>query len=209
MQQHKSHMSNHEALDVYSRFCRVIDQIHGVFLDATVGMGQHARQLMAADLTRLQSIPRGIAITPEELNPTIVYSGQIGSQDADLHTTSLHEVIARNTVDGANWDFLAQMCVAAAYGYWEDFYRGALATALQVEKKVLLDDVFGELGALRHAIIHNNGRSTSKVARNKILPRFGIGTHVALTSQHIHDLMDETKRGAHRLLQAKPDVPAA
>jgi hypothetical protein len=172
-------------------------------------MGGHAHYLMDSDIARLEELQKSGQLTPETFNPPVTYTGQIAGKDADLHSSTLHAIIARNAPGGSNWIFLAQMCVAAAYDYWEDHYRKAIAEALGLSKNDLVDDAFGELANLRHAIVHNGGWATSKVAANKILPRFNVGELVNLTPQHIHDLMDAVKAAAQRVVALKTRAPAS
>jgi hypothetical protein len=92
------------AKQVCDEFCWFVDQVHGTYLDATMAMGERAGALMKMDLARLQSLGDAREhVDWDELNPEVVYTGTIRGADGQLHSTRLHDLIARNSVQGGNW----------------------------------------------------------------------------------------------------------
>ena len=49
-------------------------------------------------------------------------------------------------------------------------------------------DLFGDLGKLRHAIVHNEGIATKKVGGARVLTWFLDGEVIFLTSSHVDNL---------------------
>ncbi len=60
------------ASDFAEEYCFVVDQIHGMYLDASMGMGELARGYMQYDADRLQQLREaGQQRTPEIFNPEL------------------------------------------------------------------------------------------------------------------------------------------
>ena len=193
------------ASDFAEEYCFVVDQIHGMYLDASMGMGELARGYMQYDADRLQQLREaGQQLTPEIFNPGLVYSGTVRGMLAELHSTSLHHLINRNAPGGANWIFLANMCVVSMYQYWDDHYRKRIAEALGKALNELTHDTFGELRHLRRSIIHNRGRAVPEAANAKILKPFEASELVMLEPQDLHDLADSSR--ARRALWCTPTL---
>ena len=198
------------ALELAEQFCKVADRIHGLYLDATMGMGTLAQHHAAWDIARLNALEKAGELTdPSQLNPTIAYAGKARGEEGELHSTSMHELISRNFPNGTNWRFLANMCVVAIYQYWEYEYRGRIADALQCEKNKVVHPVLGELRQLRRSIIHNGGRAVHEVGRSEVLPAFAKGVEIALTPEHIHDIAAHVQDAAREASRGASPEPAA
>jgi hypothetical protein len=194
-------MATRSAKEACDEFCWFVDHVHGTYLDATMAMGQHAAWLMKTDLARLESLGEGRSdVGWEELNPEVAYTGTIRGRDGNLNTTRLHDLIARNSVQGANWTFLALMCVVAIYQVWDDQYRAEIAVCLGVDKSAIKADIFGELRHLRRSIIHRRGLAVDEVANAKLTRAFPPGARLVLEPQDIHDIVDLVKEGARSCL---------
>jgi hypothetical protein len=182
-------------------YCRDVDQVHGIFLDGTMAMGELARQyiqLHTAHLDKLQDDDRPIRL--DEIDPTVVYMGQVDNAPTELHSTTLDSLITRNMPSGDNWVFLGQMCIVQIYQLWEDHYRQRLAHALGVAKSEIQAEVFGELKGLRNSIIHHGGRAKPSIANLRILRSFPVGDMVALGPHDMRDLVAAVKRGSRLVL---------
>ena len=84
------------------------------------------------------------------------------------------------------------MMIALLYGAWEDHYRKEIALALGYSQKDdLKSDLFGDIAALRHAIVHNQGTATMNVQNSKIIPWFRHGDDIYFTNTRICQLFDE------------------
>jgi hypothetical protein len=194
------------AEELVTRYCWAVDQVHGIFLDATMAMGQLAQRYMQYDINRLEQLRERGDLTPKLFNPELVYHGEVKGNPAELHSTHLHDLINRNVLGGNNWIFLGQMCVVAIYQFWEDHYRQHLARALNTGPETLRADVFGELRHLRRSIIHKGGYALPEVAKLQILRRFAPGELITLEPKDIHNLADEVKAAARSFLRpANPD----
>jgi len=83
-----------------------------MYLDATIGMGEIARGYMQMQTDRWKELEESAKpMTEQEFNPEIVYGCSVRGKGGDLHRTTAHEIIARNSLGGANWQFLGLMCV--------------------------------------------------------------------------------------------------
>src|SRR4051812_9205911 len=112
---------------ICEQFCRFVDFIHGMYLDATVGMGGMAHWYMEMQTERWKHLEGSEQlITEKEFNPDIVYGGVIRGKDGQLHRATAHEIIERNSPGGANWQFLGLMCVVGLYQIWDEHFRGLL-----------------------------------------------------------------------------------
>jgi len=172
----------------------------GVYLDATVAMGELAKQYMQWDSERLSELSQRAEVPdPREFNPYLSYTGEEDGQTISLHDTTVHELIRRNTVHGTNWTFLASMCLVSIYQFWEDVYRGRLADSLGVNKNELAHPVFGELRHLRRSIVHNKSRALPEVQRAKSLPAFQDGQPIALTYEMLRIVVREVEAAARQL----------
>jgi hypothetical protein len=189
------------AEELVTRYSWAVDQIHGIFLDATMAMGQLAQGYMQYDANRLDELRKKGQLTPELFNPKIVYRGNVKGDPAELHVARVHDLIDRNAPGGTNWIFLGQMCVVGIYQFWEDHYRKRLARALNTGPGALKADVFGELRHLRRSIIHNGGYAVPEVARLQMLRSFAPGELITLKPQDIHDLAEEVKAAVRSFLR--------
>jgi hypothetical protein len=192
-----------EALAVVDAFAAVVDAIHGLYLDATFAMGEMVRSYMNMDLKRLQALHRDGGLTPTTFNPVFTYRGSVKGESADLHATSLHDLVRRNVPNGSNWVFLGNTCIVAIYQFWEDSYRSLLAKALQLPRNAITADVFGELRHLRRSIIHNGGNALPEVERNRILKRFAPGDVISFAPQDMHDLVHDVELAVRDLVEAR------
>ena len=107
--------------------------------------------------------------------------------------TTIGERIGRNACDGDNCTFVSTMALVSIYSYWEDGFRQKIAEALQMKKCDLKSDIFGEVGALRNAILHNRGRATRKVANARILAWFEEGDEIFLSQAMYFKLNAEVR----------------
>jgi hypothetical protein len=196
-----SRSTNEAAEQACEQFCRFVDSVHGTFLDATFGMGGMAGWYMDTSQARWKELDEAGSLTPDDLNPEVIYGGQVRGQDADLHRTRMHDLIARNSPNGSNWIFLALMCVVALHHMWDEHFRGELARALNVDKDSLKAEIFGEVRHLRNAIIHRLGIASDKVAAAKLTRSFPEGSRLILTPQDLHDLTDMMKESARAFVR--------
>lgn len=191
---------------VAEEYCRFVDRVYGMFLDATFAMGNMASWYMDSNRGHWKELEQtGQELKYDDFNPEVVYSGSVRGDPGDLHRSRLHDVIARNVPSGGNWHFLALMCVVGIYSAWEDHFRARIAAGLGLQKKDLKADVFGEVGALRHSIVHRRGFASDKVAKAKLTKAFPEDEPIKLEPEDLHEvalLMQDGARMLSRLSSA-------
>ena len=78
---------------------------------------------------------------------------------------------------------------------WDELYRPQLATLHGCEKNDVASELFADQKTIRQDYVHNQGKATSKQAKNKRLKWFARGEQMIPTSanyeQLFHELVDE------------------
>ena len=78
------------------------------------------------------------------------------------------------------------MTLGHIYQLWEDCCRPDLAELMGYKSKSCLEsEVFKELGAIRHSIVHNLGRCTSVCAKNRILSDLKEGEQIVMSDDEM------------------------
>ena len=113
---------------------------------------------------------------------------------------------AMHASSGLDPQFLGWMLITFLYGSWEDKYREKLAIKLGCEKRHLQDDLFGDLGQLRNAIVHNNGVATREVENAKILKWFRRGDSIFISYDHADFLLDRIDTFVTNLCRTKAPI---
>jgi hypothetical protein len=179
-------------------FVYFTNSVYGTYLDASMAIGNLSMSYMEfhkAHMERLEG--SGQAITPERLNPVVVYNGGTDEQERALHQTTLVDIIQRNAIDGRHMQFLARMCVVALYQFWEENCRRRLKS---VTGKWVTHDTFGELRHLRRSVIHRQGRALPELASCKALPRFAPDAEIVLNHAAMEQIVNAVKRAADELI---------
>lgn len=177
-------------------FMKYSYDILGAYLDALAGIS-HLRE----DVIRFQKAKiSDLKISnPENASETFMDQQPLShelepySRDTQklLHRSTQGDFKQRSSSDGLDARLLGYMAITLLYGAWEDVYRERLAIAVgHATKNDLTDDLFGDLGNLRHAIVHNHGLATLKVENSKILRWFNRGQTILISSVHIDVLID-------------------
>jgi hypothetical protein len=127
-----------------------------------------------------------------------------------LFSTTQGELKTNTAPFGPFERFLGRMAVTFLYATWEDRFRGKFAALLGFkEPSELKNDLFGDLGRLRNACIHNHGIATREVAnKSRILQWYKEGQEILISTQHVHILIKEIdhfctrfcgiKQGSHK-----------
>ncbi|MGB5782982.1 MAG: hypothetical protein WBM42_13985 [Eudoraea sp.] len=71
--------------------------------------------------------------------------------------------------NGTYYKKLCGVFLASMYQLWEDKYRGKIASSIGLTKNDVKSELFGEIGKIRHAIVHNNFEPTQEIKNLKIL----------------------------------------
>ena len=175
-------------------FSYIANAIHGLYLDASMAIGELARHYMAQHsehLTRLRE--SGQPMTQDSINPAVIYTRGDGPGSDMLHHTTIVDLIERNRIDGRHMQFLARMCIVALYQYWEDVYRARLAAACRVSQQQLQHDALGELRGYRRSILHRNGRAIKELSSNTVLPSVQDGAEIVLDYDALRDIIESVK----------------
>jgi len=191
--------------EIAEEYSTVVRDLLGTYLDVTMASGELAKRYMEWDQQRLAELYKSGGLTPDTFNPTVTYTGgpkEAGSSN-HLHTTTLHDLIERNTPGGRNFEFLGAMFVVVTYQFWEDHYRGLLASALGKAPNELTHEVFGELRHLRQSIIHRRGRAVPEARRARILRSFEPGEAVRLEYGDVRHIASEVINAAKLLAVTK------
>jgi hypothetical protein len=120
------------------------------------------------------------------------FEGNHRSPQKLLHRATQGEFKQRTTNDGLDARLLGYMAITLLYSSWEDMFREKLALALgRPDKNALKADLFGDLGGLRHAIVHNLGVATERVEAAKVLRWFHRGQTIFISAEHVDYLFDQ------------------
>jgi len=110
-----------------------------------------------------------------------------------LHMTTQGELKERNKENGINFKVIGNLSVVLLYQYWEDKYREAIATSINLKKSELMSPIFGELRQIRNAILHNNGIATTKVEKKVQIVKFKQGEEIYLARENLHEIINAIK----------------
>ena len=152
-------------------YIQIIDKVYGLFLDATFAFPTHRKDFIknqerASELTHL-------SIEKLDALPITYGIGAPGEpKSVDLHRTTQGDLKKRNEKNGYNTKIIGNLCLCEIYHYWEDHYRKEIAGYLDLSKKELLSDIFGDIRNYRRSIIHNKGIAIKEVNNNKLLKWF-------------------------------------
>jgi hypothetical protein len=188
-----------KTFELLQEFMSIIDSIYGVYLDSTMGFHLIGSQQL---VTQLQSVARLRETNPELASTEYLDScamifgrGNPNNPDAvELHRCTQGEHKSRNEKGGKNYSFIANMCLASIYQYWEDHYREELATSVGKSKNEIMSPIMGDIRRLRVSIIHNNGIAISDIEKCEILMWFKHGEAITLDQHQFETVILEIKK---------------
>jgi len=124
------------------KFEEVVDNIYGVYMDATTGFGKvrewaiSAQQEMLINLKK--SHPELASIKYLDSEDWVYGKGKPSDTDSvELHRCTQKELKDRNNEGGANFIFIGNMALVSLYQYWENYYRAKIAEQLKLDKNLL------------------------------------------------------------------------
>ena len=193
----------HQLSDELTQFLTLI---HALYLDAVAGFAFiHSRVL--ADQEEVRRLVKGSELDSEAFQDSRMFSyTQIFAEDfcaSDFHQATQGEVKTRNSPGGSNYTTLGQLCLVALYDYWNDHLRREYVVAKgrldaneqapeliqQQLREHASHDLWGDLGTLRNAIVHNHGIATSKVARCKLICWFQRGDLIDISPSRMNAIL--------------------
>jgi hypothetical protein len=172
-----------------------IDQIYGLYLDATMGFDSNVK---TAELAQANT-----AATDD----SSFFMGRgppTDPQNVLLHTTTQGEFKKRNRPDGSNYIRLAQVLIIFIYELWETEYRARLAAAAGLaDMNDLKIPLFGDLRIIRHAILHQRGTLDEVAARRLESLRASPGQDVAINRERVANLVRGIKATLDQFVESK------
>jgi len=111
-----------------------------------------------------------------------------------FHNSTQKEYKIRNSKIGSNCKFIGNMCLITIYQYWEDNYRERLAKMFSVKKDDIKSDLFGDIGIIRHSIIHNNSIASFKIKKCKILNWFQPNDEIFINMEYILEILRNIRK---------------
>ncbi len=193
----------HELADELTRF---LTRMEALYLDAVAGFA-FVYSRVTADQEEVRKLVAGTDLDSEEFQDTRRFTyTQIFAQPfcgSDFHQATQGEVKARNSPGGSNYRTLGQLCIVSLYDYWNERLRREYVVAKgqlhanegdpnlvqEPLREHASHDLWGDLGNLRNAIIHNQGIATSKMARCKLIRWFQPGDLIDISPARMNAIL--------------------
>ncbi|MBV9988400.1 MAG: hypothetical protein JO301_12035 [Chitinophagaceae bacterium] len=181
-------------------FAEVVDEIYGVYLDATKGFVDNKTQM---ENIQHDSIAK-LNVTLDHLdNAPMVYGkgppGQPGTYI--LHECTQKKYKERNDKNGKNFILLANLCVMELYQYWEDHYRIKISEKIGIERNELKADIFGDIRLFRNSIVHHQGTALPEIEKCKILSWFKRNDKIIILPDLFEEIIYQVKIEIDSLLK--------
>lgn len=177
---------------VASAFVGRLDDIFGLYLDATTGFDAALARFMKAEQGSRQLLKPGE--DPEERR---LFYGRGDPNDPSnilYHATTYGEYKRRNARGGRNYLLLSQYLVVLVFHLWEQEYRPELASTIGIDAKELTVPIIGGLRLLRHEILKHRGILSEKTARRlQVLPHLRPGDQIAFSTDDLYTMMRSLK----------------
>lgn len=213
-----SQVNYQRLLALFWEFSRRIEDLHILYLDATIGFEiLHDRLLRDQDDIKKLLANHECATT--EFQDTCSVTHQCLAMK-DVRPVSMSPVMRqgdfkeRTRENGKNCLLLGNQCVVSAYAYWEEYLRIEIGIAKGVlpegarnseETRAVLNtcvksDFWGEMRYLRNSILHSNGVANSDMSKCTLIRWFPPGTPIGLDHekmQAIFLLMGDYRNELH------------
>jgi len=185
---------SNKAINLLREFYDIVNSIYGVYLDSTRGFDLVKKQQIEVQQLAIQKLakthPAIASVDCLDKRKMIYSAGDPNKPDSVvLHACSQAELKARNEKGGHNCQFVANMCLVTIYQYWEDQYRGAIASAFEAEKNAIKSDIMGDIKHLRSSIIHNRAKAVKEVEKCKLLKWFKRGEQISISEDMFKELI--------------------
>ncbi len=172
-------------------FNSVIDEIYGAFLDCDYGL-DHICAFLQKDHDTSKSF-----MNEDNFWESWFAYGEgkaLGPNSITRHICTKRQLMERNSNEGINRKILGNLIIVQIYQYWEDVFRGKIADACRLEKKRVVNDIFGDIRLLRNAIVHNNGYLTiDSVNGIKIFKWFKLHEMIFLNYEKVTEIVWKLK----------------
>jgi len=173
-------------------------RVQAMYLDAIAGF-LLVRQSVEKEQSEARKLVEGSELDSEDFQNTRQFTyARIFSEDvctSGIHQATQGEVKLRNSPTGQNFTMLGQLCVVSFADYWNDHLRPQYCIAIgklnpgmkysDKDKKEILRkhasvDIWGDLGLIRNAIVHNQGIATANMSRCKLIRWYKHGEEIVL-----------------------------
>lgn len=193
--------------ECYDMFDAYLNSISGLRL-----VGQNIEEFQKTALQHLQETdPEKASIDFLDAQP-VEHRLEAASHDPEraVFSTTQGELKANTRPFGPFERLLGRMVVTFLYAAWEDRYREKFAKLLGLKtKSELKDDLFGDLGYLRNAAVHNHGIATSAVAnKTRLLRWYKQGQEIVISVEHADTILDEMDHFCARFCGIPRNVPS-
>jgi hypothetical protein len=124
--------------------------------------------------------------------------------DVIIHRIVLvREYLAANAEAGSNEQQHARSVLIFLFAYWDEEIRPRMASALGIETREVVSDIFGDIRLLRNAILHNKGNLTA-ADHNRLVATselFSFDCTISLPNETMHRMFYLIKKDmAQRIL---------
>jgi hypothetical protein len=202
----KSEKQQMDVLSVVKEFVQRIDEIYGLYLDATKGFQENVKSL---EKGQEEALKKGIKV--EWRDDSKFFFGRGNPNDPKsvlLHTTTFGEYRQRNLEGGSNHRLLAQYFVVLVYHLWDNEYRPRIAEVLGCsDSNSLKLPICGDLRLLRHDILKHRGVITKeKQTKLEVLKQIPAEQLLNLSSDNVEQIMSAIKKAVDDLVVAHVGV---
>ena len=118
-----------KVLNLFEEYINTVDEIYGIYLDSCLGFRHNLTQIDSAQQDSIKTLK----LTQEYLDriPMIYGIGDPNLPNSfTLHECTQGDFKKRNSENGKNIQTLSNLCIVQVYQFWEDYYRGEIATEL-------------------------------------------------------------------------------
>ncbi|MBU0577799.1 hypothetical protein KJ742_02855 [Patescibacteria group bacterium] len=170
------------------QFLIEVNEIHGLFLDATSAFGNWYHQLLANQKHFQQQSGK---VEKEFDDMKYIYGKE--QKDGRIkplgHSTTLGKLKERNKTEGNNHKQMARFSIVLIFSYWE-YFRNKL---VKRTKKTVASDLMADIMYLRRAIIHNRGIGDDDMKKCKVITRYKEGDNIEIDEDYFEEIIDSVK----------------
>lgn len=188
--------NSNELQRVVEEFREVLKQIFGILLDARAGFHHivETTEKLQAKYQTSDSAPYIYNAGPPTHHPD-------DPSAPWLHKTTQGDLKQRNLREGLNDGFIGNMCLVALFSYWEDYYRGKIATTLGKSRESILVPVFGDIRLIRNSIVHHQAIALPEIERCEVLKWFSRNEAITISTDQFRELAKTVNQYLDDLLQ--------
>ena len=181
--------------EVWEEFGAHYDRLHAFYHDSVAGFVLF-RTTVASDQETERGRYRGTELDTDEFwnGKRLAYDRLFG-QDfiaSGLHVGTIEDAKIRNEPDGKNFTTLANVCIIAFYGFWNDYLRREYCKAKGYHdgtheelRKHASFDLWGDIRHLRNSIVHNRGIASDEIRNCKLIKCFQPGDPIEISPEQM------------------------